>query len=408
MPTEIKEHASILPYLPDCIQIEVACQHLDNELEPIWQMLSTEAKKAFVRGAFRDDRLKKHLHTVVSDPSFLAFDTDLQVGLAWLPNDSSLWRWLADSAKVLFIYRCLAESRALPAINDSSSVISLQMLDILLKDRDRQESFATAHSVLQKDVIDVAWKSSDFLDMRPLLPKCFCPVESKVKCCEGRPWLTQQERQARQSKASRAFCPRTGRECSLATPSNPEGARIYADTKLPWNKWSLAEVLTARDIVPHLPELDDGTEYVPRLSGWINRLNEIRERLKCSVCGLMMKPNYAYAKNLARYNVTVVSCAEGEGHDKDIYLNHCWGCNQVIDSRESRFRVEAYYICIHCGSGPQNSMSYCHGDVCPKDGALRMKKLGDRDFQCSKCLHRIHIPPAHRLTGSRAQEIARG
>ena len=166
--------------------------------------------------------------------------------------------------------------------------------------------------------------------------------------------------------------------------------------------------MEALGIRPILPELRSPDEYLPRLCGWVNRLNEIRHRLKCSVCGQMMRPNYAYAKNLVRYNMTVVSCNKGDGHDKNIYINHCWGCNAIIDSRESRIQVEKFYICIQCGSGPQQSANYSQGDVCPSCGQRGMVATDqyDRIFQCGSCSHSIRLPPAHRLTGPKKRNAA--
>ncbi len=183
-----------------------------------------------------------------------------------------------------------------------------------------------------------------------------------------------------------------------------EGACLYAECSQEWRNWSLLELIEATGVVPDLPELQKPDEYVSKLSGWVNRLNEIRERLRCSVCKQMMIPNYKYAKNLARYNMTVASCQSGEGHDQNIYLNHCWACREIIDSRESRIQVEKRYICIHCGSGPQKSDTYTQGDICPKCGARGMTGEG-RSRLCSACNHSIRLPAAHHLTGPRSQRV---
>lgn len=106
-------------------------------------------------------------------------------------------------------------------------------------------------------------------------------------------------------------------------------------------------------------------EYTHKLGGWINRLNSIRARLKCSKCCTPFKPNLKYAKNLAKFNTTVLTCIhEEEGHDKNIYFNQCWRCKEVIDSRESSIKIEDMYLCTYCGAGPMNSIIYEIGTIC--------------------------------------------
>jgi hypothetical protein len=127
------------------------------------------------------------------------------------------------------------------------------------------------------------------------------------------------------------------------------GSRLYPNLKLEWRDWSLAELMSWSGVQPEAEGVKKA-EYVTRLCGWVNRLEEIRERLRCSMCNETLRPNMEYAKNLARYNVTVASCPRG--HDQGVYFNHCWHCKRIIDSRESRERVEGYYVCCWCGSGP--------------------------------------------------------
>jgi hypothetical protein len=98
-----------------------------------------------------------------------------------------------------------------------------------------------------------------------------------------------------------------------------------------------------------LPELQNNDVYVLKLSGWVNRLIEIQDRMKCTVCNETMIPDYRYAKNLAVYNST--RCKHN--HHEPVYLTDCWACHQVIDSRVSIYKFNGIYICIHCGSGPK-------------------------------------------------------
>lgn len=179
-----------------------------------------------------------------------------------------------------------------------------------------------------------------------------------------------------------------------------KGARIYPNLELDWKDWSLLELLESCGVTPKHPELRTSDEYVNKVAGWINRLNEVRSHLGCSVCGQVMIPNYTYALNLlSAYRVTVFSCQQ-QGHDQNIYLSHCWACEGFIDSRESHLRVEAYYLCLRCGSGPQRSEFYRQGDICPKCGAFELSETRTRIFKCEKCGHSIYLPPTHKLTGN--------
>ncbi|MHB8630294.1 MAG: hypothetical protein ACYDEO_29410 [Aggregatilineales bacterium] len=369
-------------------------------------------------------------------------------------NCSSFWSLMSQKAKLLTIYRVVKENLTLPInqLNETNPIVKYALLILWVRDHPDQamEAFHKAHDLLQSYIIEVAWLSESPLDVNSLLPPC---LPEKVDYCEGRKWDKVDKRTRKRSKT--VFCPRLGGEC---TPF--DGARIAADTSFDWEDWSLLELLAAAHIQPDLRELRSPEEYVPKLSGWINRLNEIRSRLKCSKCGEIMRPNYAYAKNLARYNMTIVTCGKGRDHDRDIYLNHCWGCEaQIIDSRESPFRVhnygaklidpepvfsierahpngsvsqtkfykrasdendlievkigdpnalqlKGYYLCLRCGSGPQDDGVYKHGDICPKCGNPNMQheKENERSFSCSSCGHQIYAPTNEKLQRMRERK----
>lgn len=185
--------------------------------------------------------------------------------------------------------------------------------------------------------------------------------------------------------------------------SDLEGARLYPESSQHWKDWTLLELLEATGVEPKLPGLKNPDEYVPKLSGWVNRINEIRERLKCSVCKQIMPHNIEYAKFLAKFRVTVVSCQQGAGHDQNVYLNECWGCSEIIDSRESKHQLaeDNYYICIHCGSGSQHSNSYTQGDICPQCAtpAMVMSYRNNRYRHCHSCNHSIRLPDERKITG---------
>ena len=97
----------------------------------------------------------------------------------------------------------------------------------------------------------------------------------------------------------------------------------------------------------------------------------------------------------ARMSITHAYCsdtvAEGdENHDSDVYLNECWNCDEVIDSRESQFKqgndgryypvlrtdINGYYVCMSCGAGTLNVKPA----VCPKCGCINRESLEFRDL----------------------------
>jgi hypothetical protein len=88
----------------------------------------------------------------------------------------------------------------------------------------------------------------------------------------------------------------------------------------------LAELLEESNLEAKLPELQNNDVYVLKLSWWVNRLIEIQDRMKCTVCNEIMIPDYRYAKNLAFYN----SARCKHNHHQPVYLTHCWACHQVI------------------------------------------------------------------------------
>lgn len=346
-----------------------------------------------------------------------------QVNLVWDSIEAGLWSsaWprFSKEAKIICIYRVLkykintntffAELEKLKTEKPENEPLVKYVINILwAKDRParRNEAFQKSHEFLQEWVIEQAWNSTEPLSLYPILPLC---QPKKVDYCEGKPWPTEEDKASGAKKVSRAFCPRANKSCSLFEPNTErnfsfglEGARLYAECTQDWKDWSLLELLQATGVVPSLPDLKSD-EYVQKLSGWINRLNEIRDRLKCSVCSQTMTPNDKYSKGLARYNMTVASCKKGNGHDQNIYFNHCWACYKIIDSRESKIQLDGLYICIHCGSGAKKSLSYSQGDRCPKCGTAEMKQKeeGSRFIQCSSCQHTIRLPAQQHLTGYR-------
>lgn len=362
----------------------------------------------------------------------VCFEPREQVDIVWPPSQDSFpqyWKLLAWETRILCIYRSAYEDLNLyqyvtELVDEDNAFVKYALLILWAKFNPEQshKAFLKAHNIFQDHICNIAWKSTKKkLNTGPLMPNCPMGV---VELCEGRPWFLTDDTEGKKlpqqnlhksARAPLAFCPRVGKGCRLNARNNydgaiPEylnhltasGAHIYPLDDASWEKWTIHELLESANIISKIDELRNPREYVNRLAGWLNRLNDIRSRLKCSVCRKIMRPNYGYAKNLARYNVTIVSCNRGDGHDKDIYLNHCWGCErQIIDSRESSIQVEGFYLCIQCGSGPMRSDIYKQGDVCPKCGTVAMIVSGThREFTCSNpaCQHSISAPAKNKQT----------
>jgi cold shock CspA family protein len=410
MPTSLKASAVIFPLLPGYEQVTALWDCADSDLPDIWSRLSDSGRAEFASRAVSEN---KHIAEVLDllEPRIVpTLPTPVQVGLIWDRTMDELSKWwvvISEEARVQILYRAQAEDSrkaffaSLPIEGVQQSTIQCLISAVL--NNESKDAFNVIHERLQEHVIKLAWSNMDPLLFDALLPSCPHERKSKVRYCEGREWFSANDKMKGAARASRAYCPRTGQECSLNQGHPPKGARIYPDTSLLWDSWAMGEMLNSVGVLPALSELRSADEYIPKLCGWINRLNEIRNRLKCSACKEMMKPNYTYAKNLAQYNMTVVSCRHENGHDKNIYINHCWGCGSIIDSRESSIQVESRYICLHCGSGPQKSEKYSQGDICPscgKGGMSTTDRYG-RIFECNSCDHTIWLPPKHRLTGPR-------
>ncbi|RYZ80726.1 MAG: hypothetical protein EOP06_24810, partial [Proteobacteria bacterium] len=328
----------------------------------------------------------------------------VQVADTWeeLLSGRYFWTALLPQARILSLFRALAEETEIPDIPPATTEADLRVRCVLYlyyangKDaHTKGVAFAKAHDAFVEFVTSEAWKSDKMLDMTPLLPNCVASV--LVDYCEGRAWPEPpliSSQNAYNTGLSlpvlKAFCPRTSRPCGTIGPDGTRtptdmysyGARLYADRSLDWSQWSMNELLSATgvNIPTHFIKRDD--LYVTGLAGWVNRLNEIRARMRCSVCKEIMIADAKYAYNLAVYNKTVMICRDGH---ESVYLNHCWACRRIIDSRESSIKDEGYYLCIGCGSGPRNPTTFTQGDTCPKCGEKAMQQLSHDDRRRRVC-----------------------
>jgi hypothetical protein len=327
------------------------------------------------------------------------------------------WGTLSTPTKILLIYQAAQASQVPDVLRNAAEErsddhplvgICLTLLPWRGNVKGEGASFNKAHKMLQEWIVNSGLLDDTYPTMTLLIPSC---PEGLVRYCEGRPWRFNSDREEPGSRLSRAYCPRSRGPCSVVGPDDMPvgetyrrvGARLQAERSRHWSSWSLHELLEAGEIIPSLSELRSPDEYVPKLGGWINRLEEIWSRLRCSYCQFQMPPNFRYAKNLAVYNVTVFSCRiQDPRHDTGIYITHCWACTTIIDSRQNTIRCEDRYLCLKCGSGPQHSDSYTQGDICPKCGQRDMKesyRSSERICRIAACSHIIHLPPMHQLTG---------
>ncbi|WP_462410414.1 cold shock domain-containing protein [Neobacillus sp. Marseille-QA0830] len=325
-------------------------------------------------------------------------DTDELVDVLWedfLHSPIETWAKLANEVKVMVINRFLKENilpGQLEELGQLEKEPQIKALLLLAWAKDKPEekkkgAFKRAHQYIQDDLLQQAVSSSKKLNIWCGLPDCHYSALSKVPYCEGR--------QTREDyDFASTVCPRA-HICEYTLSEKEEkGAHTDANLNFHWKNWTLLEILSACGITPSLEELEKPEQYVNRLSGWVNRLEEIRDRLKCSKCFQMMVNNFKYSRNIARYSSTIVSCLEGHPHDTNIYLNHCWCCHKIIDSRESRARVDGIYLCSHCGAGPWKSQTYKVGDICPKESKDErhqrpMKHEGNGKYRCLTCNHVI-------------------
>lgn len=429
LPDNIKEWDEIFRFLPSDEKVSILLAKLkaegqSEEQENIVKLGSAIAEVSQEERIVLIYRLPKWL--IYKEPILnllysLPPEEQVNIVCCYLIESGSLsiWRSLSRQAKILCIYRFAKESKDISIILSKLSELqknnpekdylvrnALKLLWAKEHPERGNEVFQQVHELLTQYVIEQAKSSTEFLELDPLLPYCQ-PTEVSVKYCEGKLWKTKE--------GTCAYCPRTRKRCELFEPnkrgnSNSDlyGARIYAQCSQDWRNWSLLELFKLAGIEPSLPGLKIPEDYVPKLAGWINRINEIRSRLKCSVCKEIMPHNIEYAKFTAQFRVTVFSCKHGSGHDHNIYLNECWGCGEIIDSRESKYQSaeDKYYICIHCGSGTQHSNSYTQGDICPKCGTLGMEvnKWNNRYRKCHSCNHLIKLPDEKKLTGPKCSK----
>lgn len=340
-----------------------------------------------------------------------------QVELHWtglLQGLESAWEAMSWRGRVLSVYRSVQEGVRLPAVEARTGEDSLvECALIALRSRQqpglRRMAQGEIDRLFKEHVARLAEQSAEPLDLYPLLPLC-APEQVKLLHCEGRAFRPEGTSERGDKWA---FCPRARNCCAKRRADEAPGfglygARVEALPALPWREWCLTELLQATGTLGQIERSREPGEYASGLAGWVNRLNEIRRRLKCTVCQSTMRPQPEYARyNEAAYNRTVASCPTECVGNVGIYLSHCWACRSVIDSRNNGIRVEGFLLCLGCGSGPLSSSGFAQGDICPRCGRGPMERshAGRDRLRCRfpQCTCEIKLPPEHRRTGPNSQ-----
>lgn len=378
----------------------------------------------------------------------------------WLHRNDLSAGWLnfAPNDKILAIYLRLSLSEPMPVeiITDEEKHTMVRALLTLIdgaRQDERSEIAVYAHNLITEAVLkrvpapgSRAAVSPDELviDFDRALPRCGV-LNSGVKFCEGNhiskpsfeEWKKHKNDPINYPKPRSVLltpvtngylechCPRLERAhgygyaksgCPVEMGAGEGKARLFARDKLPWTQWSLLEALHALGYPSNLisyfnpsgikpkimPERIVHNEYVNKVAAVANRINDLRDRLRCGWrdgaidktkgCGQPLSPNFSYRVFPAAYGITVVggctSCEAGP-HDKGAYFNHCKRCISILDSRESPVKDDSginTFVCVHCGGWGQDGKGEFR--KCGKCGSYNSEpKRGNKVIRCRDCNH---------------------
>jgi len=322
-------------------------------------------------------------------------------------KQAGVWDSMQDQPQAFAIMREYVSSKRVLSASPNNALAGIVSL-LLAGGSNRQKPQELANECFERIR---AWLDDQFftlslsepINAAPLIPSCLNhrDVVMDVVHCEARfaSDRDQQRRPLQRHIPTEAECPRfrgVG-HCHKRTPGYSHGfARIEPRIDLPWNDWSMFELCAVAGIKDvHLQSAfgtkqGEGDEAINRLAGGINRLNEIRPRLGCRQCGLRLEFGNKFTVFDAAYRATVtLPCKCGE---PSVYFNHCKGCGDIIDSRDSQLQDKNnYYVCISCGSGAEVEEA---GRMCPKCGTTGSLVGKGRDKKCNvaDCQHEVELP----------------
>ncbi|WP_061810469.1 cold shock domain-containing protein [Rossellomorea vietnamensis] len=332
-----------------------------------------------------------------------------QVETGW-SSINDYWDLMNRDAKIRAVFRAAKEDRNLKIrdyLQTEKDLLVKAVLLLLGRKVGESAPLEQVHHWITEYITEAAWKSTEPLDLGPILPGC--SVLSNVQYCEARRWPGGDGGWKTNDKGQEiAYCPRQHGPCVVNINQSLRGAHVNGLPDISWDKWTLTDFFESLGVNPTSNSLNRNDTYLLKIAGWVNRLNEIRERMKCEHCGKTLIPDKKYAFNPAGYNSTVARCPDG--HGTGVYFNHCSNkdCSHIIDSRESSNKFDRYYICILCGDIPRYSRisfseedpfhhapPFTPGDICPKCGKKKMLNLTENEdvrvCSDSTCNHHIYL-----------------
>lgn len=118
---------------------------------------------------------------------------------------------------------------------------------------------------------------------------------------------------------------------------------------LPFEAWTINEI---GKVFGFAPNLDISTFF----AGWVNRRNELLDRLDCRGCNKALKPIIINYNKIPWYSVPLFQCVNEECSDykKEIRITHCCNGNchgknlTIIDSRDSPQCKNNWLVCQDC------------------------------------------------------------
>tara|TARA_B100000700_G_C14955624_1_gene813848 strand:- start:580 stop:1494 length:915 start_codon:yes stop_codon:yes gene_type:complete len=128
-----------------------------------------------------------------------------------------------------------------------------------------------------------------------------------------------------------------------------------------------------------------------KLAGFINRLKEINSILNCHECNNKLVPDWNYGHQaFDSYRITVFECHDSSCSLKGekIYINHCTGCGDIIDTRDKLNKCNhGRNICKKCYSCCKETHHQEHiGGHCPKCLEPQLVVFGfEQDTKNVKC-----------------------
>jgi len=176
-----------------------------------------------------------------------------------------------------------------------------------------------------------------------------------VEYCEGRPWKEEplwngSTNQPTDEHYKFYWC--RGGYCAQRNDK--------LNLEKPFYEWTVIEISEVLNI--KLEKLTIST-----LTGWINRMNEIVERLFCRSCNEVLRPYPFQPKKLGIYGVPMFQCVNNqcEMHEQPIRFTHCLNgkCHEILDSRDCQKCCNTGLICNHCGTMCPRCVGYDSGVI---------------------------------------------